>query len=156
MCYYIMGCSFSSCEGNYKNFNIVLQKINYTAPDWILCFKSCLLVSWSTKRINKVFMFYMWANRARNQHWPKKQRPVRKTLTLDKNKIWNKTLVDTKKILPPPIHTTLGITKQFVKALPEDGDSFKYLCNNVLIYQQLNGNREFLLCLICINWCSKE
>jgi hypothetical protein len=39
-----------------------------------------------------------------------------------------KSLVDPKKILLPPLHIKLGIIKQFVKALPKTGNSFKYLC----------------------------
>lgn len=39
-----------------------------------------------------------------------------------------KSLIDPKKILLPPLHIKLGLMKQFVKALPKDGECFKYLC----------------------------
>ena len=36
-------------------------------------------------------------------------------------------LVDPKKVLLPPLHIKLGKMKQFVKALPKVGETFKYL-----------------------------
>ena len=38
-------------------------------------------------------------------------------------------MVDPGKGLLPPCHIKLGLLKQFVKALPKEGDCFKYLCN---------------------------
>jgi hypothetical protein len=37
-------------------------------------------------------------------------------------------LIDPKKVLLPPLHINLGLMKQFVKALPKEGECFKYLC----------------------------
>ena len=36
-------------------------------------------------------------------------------------------LIDPKKVLLPPLHIKLGMMKQFVKALPKDRETFKYL-----------------------------
>ena len=36
-----------------------------------------------------------------------------------------------KKVLLPPLHIKLGLIKQFVKALPEEGECFRYLCDQV-------------------------
>jgi hypothetical protein len=47
-------------------------------------------------------------------------------------KVLPKSLVDPKKILLPPLHNKLGITKQFVKALPKTGNCFKCLCKTFL------------------------
>ena len=37
-------------------------------------------------------------------------------------------LVDRNKSLFPPLHIKLGLIKQFVKVLHNDGDTFKYIC----------------------------
>ena len=37
-------------------------------------------------------------------------------------------LVEHSKIVFPPLHTKLGIMKQFVKVLEKDGNRFKYIC----------------------------
>jgi|SRR6218665_3413769 len=39
-------------------------------------------------------------------------------------------VVDSKKVLLPPLHIKLGSMMQFVKALPKDGNTFKYLARN--------------------------
>jgi len=38
-------------------------------------------------------------------------------------------LVERFKIILPPLHSKLGIMKQFVKALNKDGECFKYICS---------------------------
>ncbi|GBL74389.1 hypothetical protein AVEN_235356-1 [Araneus ventricosus] len=41
----------------------------------------------------------------------------------------NTTVVPPEKVLLPPLHVKLGLMKQFIKSLPEDGECFKYLCS---------------------------
>ena len=36
--------------------------------------------------------------------------------------------MDPRKVLLPPLHIKLGLMKQFVKALPWEGEGFTYLC----------------------------
>ena len=68
-----------------------------------------------------LFLFIcMWDSRAKQDNW-KVTRPLRETMTVWW--LW----VDRKKIILPPLHIKLGLTKQFVKALDKDGDCFKYI-----------------------------
>jgi hypothetical protein len=69
-----------------------------------------------------------WDSRARSQHWEQKDWKPRTSLEPGSKNILRKSLVDPKKILLPPLHIKLGIMKQFVKALPKTGNSFKHLC----------------------------
>jgi hypothetical protein len=41
--------------------------------------------------------------------------------------VWD-SLIDPKNVLLPPLHIKLGLMKHFVKALPKEGECFKYLC----------------------------
>jgi hypothetical protein len=69
-----------------------------------------------------------WDSRAKSQHWTQKQWPSRVALkTSDKNVVRN-SLIDPRKVLLPSLHIKLGLVKQFVKALPKEGECFKYLC----------------------------
>ena len=43
-----------------------------------------------------------------------------------KKKTW---LIQKKLLLLPQLHIKLGLIKQFVKALPKEGEQFKYLCD---------------------------
>lgn len=68
-------------------------------------------------------------SRDRKQHYIKKKRPIRKTLEVGtKTVVRVNLLVDPKKVLLPPLHITLGLMKQFVKAVSKEGECFKYLC----------------------------
>ena len=53
--------------------------------------------------------------------WPKI------TLKVGEKNMHFESLVDPKQVLLPPLHIKLGIMKQLVKALPKDGEIFKYL-----------------------------
>ena len=67
--------------------------------------------------------------------------PVRKHLTVGENIIINEPLVDSRKIIFPPLHIKLGLMKHFVKALDTDGYCFKYLCESfpALSYEKIKA-----------------
>ena len=74
----------------------------------------------------------------------------------DKN-IINENLVPRDRILPP-LHITLGLIKQLVKALDKDGECFKYICrsfpglciekNMLDAYQRLGANMSIKVPLL--------
>ena len=70
----------------------------------------------------------MWDSRAREQHWIKKKWPVRKQMMPREKNIQAQPLVERSKIVFPPLHIKLGVMKQFVKALSQEGECFKYIC----------------------------
>jgi len=70
----------------------------------------------------------LWDSRARAQHWIKQDWPVREELVPGEKNVQAHLLVERSKIILPPLHIKLGIMKQFVKALNNDSDSFKYIC----------------------------
>jgi hypothetical protein len=69
-----------------------------------------------------------WDSRAKSQHWTQKQWPSRVALKPGDKNVFRDSLIDPKKVLLPPLHINLGLMKQFVKALPKEGECFKYLC----------------------------
>ena len=64
----------------------------------------------------------------RDQHWTRKTWPSRINLTLEQINIMRPNLVESANVLLPPLHIKLGLIKQFVKALPKNGQCFQYLC----------------------------
>ena len=50
-------------------------------------------------------------------------------LTIGKHNVINAQLVDTEKIVLPPLHIKSGLMKQMVKALDKDGACFQYISN---------------------------
>ena len=69
-----------------------------------------------------------WDSRDRKQHYIKNVWRMSKTLEVGVKNVERKSFVDPKKVLLPPLHIKLGLMKKFVKALPKEGETFKYLC----------------------------
>lgn len=116
---------------SYENLEIVLNKIGYSAHDWMICGDlkvTCMLLGQQGGFTKFPCFLCEWDSRARNQHWCRKNWPARKSLKPGEKNILRKNLVDPKNVLLPPLHIKLGLMKQFVKALPKDGPCFKYLC----------------------------
>ena len=70
----------------------------------------------------------LWDSRAREEHRVKKDRPLRRTMSVGASDIINKQLVSQDNIILPVLHIKLGLMKQYVKALNKHGDCFKYIC----------------------------
>ena len=69
----------------------------------------------------------LWDSKARTEHWIKKDWLVRNELIPGSLNVLAPALMKCSKIVFPPLYIKLGILKQFVKALEEDGDCFKYI-----------------------------
>ena len=69
----------------------------------------------------------LWDCRDNEQHYIKKDWPLRETFIPGRFNIHHIPQVDQKKIYLPPIHIKLGLSKNFVKAIDQDGSGFRYL-----------------------------
>ena len=125
----VLGYS-TTLKEKYDEIKFVLEKISYKQHQWIICVDlkmvgfllrlqggytkfpcfSCLRDSW-----------------ARTEHWIRKDWPVRSELIPGSLNVLASSLVEHSKFVFPPLRIKLGIMKQFVKALEEDGDCFKYI-----------------------------
>jgi hypothetical protein len=56
------------------------------------------------------------------KHWEKRQK-----LTPGERNVVHDPLVDAAKVFLPPLHIKLGLVKNFVKAMKQDGRAFSYL-----------------------------
>ena len=75
------------------------------------------------------FLCY-WDSRDKGNHWTKQDWPVRDRLNVGEKNVIAEQLVPRDKVEFPPLHTKLGLMKQFVKALDKDGDCFQYVCES--------------------------
>jgi hypothetical protein len=71
----------------------------------------------------------LWDSRADDQHWEKKDWPNREELVVGEKNVINEPLVNRDRIILPPLHIKLGLMKQFVKALDQNGACFSYICS---------------------------
>ena len=68
----------------------------------------------------------MWDSRDRKAHYIQADWPAR-NLDSSKKNVIAEPLVDPKDVLLPPLHIKLGLMKNFVKGMNQEGQAFKYL-----------------------------
>ena len=115
----------------YENIDLIPNKLPYSVHEWTVYGDLKVIVMLlGQQKGNTKFPYFLceWDSRNR-KHYLKKEWSIRKTLGPGVKSIQRKNLVDPKKVLLPPLHIKLGLIKQFVKALPKEGECFKYLCD---------------------------
>ena len=105
---------------DYENVKQLLIKINYVQFKWYVCgdFKMLGVLLGLQSGYTKYSCFLcLWNSRADGEHYEKMHWLTREELTPGMYNVIREPLVSWKKVLLPPIHTKLGLVKQFVKAL---------------------------------------
>ena len=69
----------------------------------------------------------LWDSRAVSQHYKQKDWGSRSTFVPGEHSLKENPLVDMNKVLLPPLHSKLGLMKNFVKALHKNGVAFQHL-----------------------------
>lgn len=120
---------YTSTKEKYKVISVLLEKIKYSEHVWVICVDlkmvNCLLGQRSG--YTKYLCFTCFRDsRARSSHWTQKNWPAR-NLVLGAKNVINQPLVPREKIILPPLHIKLGLMTQFVKALDQNGQCFKFL-----------------------------
>lgn len=69
----------------------------------------------------------LWEGRVTEKHYTNHQWGDRVTYELGKDSIDHLPLVQSSRVILPPLHIKLGIFRNFVRALDKDGRSFKEL-----------------------------
>jgi len=116
---------------NYDNVKYMLEKIGYSNHQWEVCgdFKMIAFLLGLQGGYTKYSCFLcLWDSRATSQHYVTGQWPARTQLTTGQYNVIHDRLVETEKILLPPLHIKLGLAKQFVKALGSQSEAFQHIC----------------------------
>ena len=116
---------------SYETMKILLTKLKYTDQAWKICvdIKVLNMLQGQQSGYTKFpCLLCEWDSRDRKNHWIKCDCwPTRESRMLGQKNIINPVLVESSKILLPPLHIKLGLMKQFVKALDKQGACFKYI-----------------------------
>lgn len=113
---------------NYDNVKQLLEKVNYADFKWDVCgdFKMISFLLGLQGGYTKYSCFLcLWNSRADEDHYKKVHWPPREDLQPGMLNVLRQPLVDSQKVLLPPLHIKLGLVKQFVKALDFGGDAFR-------------------------------
>ena len=114
----------------YDNMKQLLRCINYDQHQWQLCGDLkvvALLLGLQTGYTKYCCFLCEWDSRARDSHYIKKDWPLRQSLEPGRKSVQHPPLVESRKILLPPLHIKLGLMKNFVKAIDKTQAAFKYL-----------------------------
>jgi hypothetical protein len=114
----------------YNTISFVLDKINYLKHQWVMCVDLKMmnfLVGLQSGYTKHPCFLCLWDSRDKENHWVRKDWPLRETTVLREHNVVNAPLVDSDKIILPPLHIKLGLMKQFVKSLNKDGLCFDFI-----------------------------
>ena len=109
---------------------ILLTKLKYHDHAWKVCvnIKVLNMLQGQQSGYTKFpCLLCEWDSRDKKNHWVKREWPTRVSRTLGQKNITNPALVESSKVILPPLHIKLGLMKQFVKALDKQGLCFKYI-----------------------------
>ena len=126
-------------QETYENMKHLLECINYEQYCWQLCGEFeviAILVGLQPGYTKYCCFLYESDSRARHEHYLKEEWPKRSTLKAGTKNVKYTPLVEASKILLPPLHIKLGLMKNFVKAMNQDGAAFKYICNMFPVLNQ--------------------
>ena len=116
----------------YDSMKLILVKINYEEHLWQICgdLKVVALLLGLQLGYTKFCCFLCeWDSRSRVDHYVKRDWPERQSLEPGVKNVQHVALVNPAKVILPPLHIKLGLMKNLVKALDQDGAGFKYLVN---------------------------
>jgi hypothetical protein len=119
---------------DYNDVKVIIGLLKYHDHNWIICvdLKMVNLLLGQQKGFTKYPCFLcLWDSRERDKHWTQKKWPIRKTLEVGMANIVNEQMVNRDKIIFPPLHIKLGLMKQFVRALDNNGSCFQYIVSTL-------------------------
>uniref|UniRef100_A0ABD2WD45 Reverse transcriptase RNase H-like domain-containing protein n=1 Tax=Trichogramma kaykai TaxID=54128 RepID=A0ABD2WD45_9HYME len=120
----------TTTKETYGSMKILLESIKYNENKWLICgdLKVLGMLMGQQSGFTKYPCFKcLWDSRDRINHYTDHKWSERHSLEAGHHNVINSPLVDSKKVLLPPLHIKLGIMKQFVKALSVSDECYKYL-----------------------------
>ena len=114
----------------YDNLKQLLNSIEYNKYSWYLCgdLKVVAILTGLQLGYTRYMCFLCeWDSRARELHYKQKEWNSRQNVAVGEKNIQRPALVETHKILLPPLHIKLGLMKNFVKAMDRATPAFRYL-----------------------------
>ena len=116
----------------YENIEIMLTKLKYEEHGWKVCvdIKVLNMLQCQHSGYTKfACLLCEWGSRDKANHWIKRDWPIRILRTSEHKNISKCALIDPSKVILSPLHIKLGLIKQYVKALNNQGACFLYIAN---------------------------
>jgi len=116
----------------YETMALLFDKIRYRECNWRICGDLkviAILMGMQTGYTKYCCFICEWDSRDRKQHYIQKKWPIRNSMQPGSKNVLRVPLVERDNVIMPPLHIKLGLMKNFVKALDNDSDAFRYLRN---------------------------
>lgn len=114
----------------YENMKIILDAINYNKHTWMICcdLKVVSLLTGVKKGFSRHQCFLcVWEGRRKDLHYTNFEWEPRTDAQLGQFSIDNVPLVESSKVILPPLHIKLGLIRNFIRALDTDSAAFKHI-----------------------------
>lgn len=114
----------------YETMATLLEKIQYKQHQWQICcdLKVVAILCGLQGGYTKYCCFLcLWDSRADSLHYKQKKWPERVSSVLGQANVKYEPLVHRNNIILPPLHIKLGLIKNFIKKLDNNGAAFAYL-----------------------------
>ena len=114
----------------YESMDLLLRLTKYKDHTWNICGDLkvvSLLLGLQLGYTKHMCFLCLWNSRDDENHYKRVQWPSRTEHVLGKNNVKHPALIDSQKVLLPPLHIKLGLMKNFVKGMDYQGSSFQYL-----------------------------
>jgi hypothetical protein len=114
----------------YDDMKHLLNAIRYEDHKWLVCgdLKMVAILLGLQGGYTKYPCFLcLWDSRADDRHFKKKKWPERTEITPGNQNVKSLPLVESDRVLLPPLHIKLGLMKQFIKALDDNSRAYQYL-----------------------------
>ena len=106
-----------------------MNKLEYGKYGWYICGDLkvvSMLLGFQLGCMKYCCFLCEWDSWAKTLHYLKRDWPQRKSLKVGEKNVRHPALAEWHKLLLPPPHITLGLMKNFVKAMDRTGSAFKY------------------------------
>ena len=124
-----MGYSILRKE-TYDTMKILLDILEYPKYSWKICSDPnvlSLLLGLQLGYTKHKYFLCLWNSREDSSHYAFKVWPTRQSPQIGRHNVYHQPLVSSENVFLPPLRIKLGSMKNFVKAMDQVGDDFKFL-----------------------------
>ena len=109
---------------------ILLDILEYPKYNWKICSDLkvlSLLLGLQLGYTKHMCFLCLWNSREDSSYYAIKVWPTRQSSQIGRHNVHHQPLVSSANVFLPPLHIKLGLMKNFVKAMDQEGDGFKFL-----------------------------
>ena len=113
----------------YDTMKILLDILEYPRYNWKICSDLkvlSLLLGLQSGYTKHMCFLCLWNSREDSSHFAVKVWPTRQSPQIGRHNVHHQPLVSSANVFLPPLHIKLGLMKNFVKAMDQEGDGFKF------------------------------